>query len=120
MQLQKARPMTLSKFAILPVFLVMAACASAPKWSPTSSNRELAVARVAYEYARSEEPVMSDAEAVQLATNRCAAWGFTRAEMIPGELRDCSVQDGDACDLWKITREYRCTGDGSMSRTAAR
>jgi hypothetical protein len=120
MQLQKARPMTLSKLAILPVFLAMAACASAPKWSPSSSSRELGVARVAYEYPKFEEPVMSDAEAVQVAANRCAAWGFTRAEMIPGELRDCSVQNDGTCDLWKITREYRCTGEGSMSRTAAR
>ena len=120
MQLQKARPMTHSKLAILPVFLVVAACASVPKWSPSSSNRELGVARVAYEYTRFEEPQMSDAEAVQLAANRCAAWGFARAEMIPGELRDCSVKDGDSCDLWKITREYRCTGDGSLPRTAAR
>ena len=112
--------MTLSKFAILPVFLVLAACASAPKWSPTSSNRELAVARVAYEYAKFEEPQMSDAEAVQLAANRCAAWGFTRAEMIPGELRDCSVSNDGSCDLWKVTREYRCTSEGSLARTAAR
>ena len=112
--------MTLSKIAILPIFLAMAACASVPKWSPSSSSRELAVARVSYEYPKFEEPVMSDAEAVQVATHRCAAWGYMRVEMIPGELRDCSVKDGDGCDLWKITREYRCTADGSMSRTAAR
>jgi hypothetical protein len=112
--------MTLSKIAILPVFLAMAACTSVPRWSPSSSNRELGVARVSYEYAKFEEPVMSDAEAVQVATNRCAAWGFSRAEMIPGELRDCSVQNDGSCDLWKITREYRCSGEGSYTRTAAR
>ena len=113
------------KIAILPVFLApilitISACSSAPSWSPSSSSRELAVARVAYEYPKFEEPVMSDAEAVQVATHRCAGWGFTRAEMIPGELRDCSVSKDGSCDLWKITREYRCTGEGSYSRTAAR
>ena len=117
--------MTLSKFAILPVFLgpilsMMSACATQPSWSPSSSNRELGVARVAYEHAKSEDPVMSDTQAVQLAMNRCETWGYARAEMIPGELRECSVQNGDSCDVWKVTREYRCTTEGSLARTAAR
>jgi hypothetical protein len=114
--------MTLTKLAILPLLPVvfLTACATQPDWSPSSSNRELGVARVAYEYPKFEEPALSDAQAVRLATNRCAAWGFARAEMIPGELRDCSVQNGDSCDLWKVTREYRCTGEGSFPRTAAR
>jgi hypothetical protein len=112
--------MTLSKFAILPVFLALAACATQTKWSPSSSNRQLGVARVEYEYPKFEEPVMSDTEAVQVATHRCSAWGYARAEMIPGELRDCSVQNGDTCDLWKITREYRCSGEGSYARAASR
>jgi hypothetical protein len=117
--------MTLSKLAILPVFLApvflaMVACASAPTWSPSGSNRELGVARVSYEYAMFDEPQMSDAEAAQLAANRCAAWGFARADLIPGELRDCSVSNDGSCDLWKITREYQCSGDGSYARAASR
>ena len=100
--------------------LFLTACATQPTWSPSSSNRELGVARVAYEHARSEQPQMSDTQAVQLAMSRCATWGFTQAAMIPGELRECSVQNGDSCDVWKVTREYRCSGDGSLVRTAAR
>jgi Flp pilus assembly protein TadD len=112
--------MTLTKLAIAPLFLAFAACATQPKWSPSSSNRALGVARVSYEYARSEEPSMSDVQAVEVATNRCAAWGFARAEMIPGELRDCSVRNDGSCDLWKITREYRCSGEGGYARAASR
>ena len=112
--------MTLSKFAILPVFLALAACASAPSWNPSNSNRELGLVRVSYEYARFQEPTMSDAQAVQLAQSRCSTWGYAQAEMIPGELRDCSVKDGESCELWKVTREYRCGGDGAYSRSAAR
>jgi len=112
--------MTHSKLAILPVFLVMAACSSVPRWSPSSSNRELGVARVSYEYAKFAEPTMSDTEAVQLAERRCASWGFTQAEMIPGELRNCSVKDGDGCDQWKVVREYRCSNPVAYPRAAAR
>ena len=120
MQLQKARPMKLSKFAILPFFLFMVACATQPTWSPSSSNRELGVARVAYEHAKLQEPVLSDAQASRLAMNRCATWGFDQAQMIPGELRECSLKDGDSCDLWKVTREYRCSNDGTYARAASR
>jgi hypothetical protein len=113
--------MMLTKLAILvPVFLVLAACATQPKWSPSSNNRGLGVARVAYEYPKFQEPAMSDAEAMTLAANRCAAWGFARAEMIPGELRDCSVSKDGICDLWKVTREYQCTGGGSYAQAASR
>src|SRR4051812_17331623 len=112
--------MTLTKFLIVPLFLGMAACATQPSWSPSSSNRELGVARVAYEYPRFAEPALSDAQAVQLATNRCTGWGFARAEMIPGELRDCSVRNGESCDLWRVTREFQCTTEGSLARAASR
>ena len=112
--------MTLSKLAILPVFLAMVACASAPKWNPENSSRELAVARVSYEYAISNEPTLSDAQAFELAQNRCTTWGYSSAEMIPGELRDCSVDGEGSCDLWKVTREYQCSGEGAYARSAAR
>jgi hypothetical protein len=112
--------MTLSKLAILPVFLAMTACASAPKWSPSNSSRTLAVARVSYEYEKHHEPALSDAQATELAQNRCNTWGFERAEPIPGELFDCSVENDGSCDIWKVTREYRCSGDGAYARSAAR
>lgn len=111
--------MTLSKLAILPVFLAMVACASAPKWNPTNSSRDLAVARVAYEYANNE-PTLSDLQALELAQNRCNTWGYSKAEMIPGELRDCSVKDEGSCELWKITREYQCSGEGAYAHAASR
>ena len=63
--------MTLTTLATLFIVLFLTACATQPAWSPSSSNRELGVARVAYEHARSEAPVLSDAQAARLATNRC-------------------------------------------------
>ena len=112
--------MTLTTSATLFIVLCLTACATQPAWTPSSGNRELGVARVAYEHARSEDPVLSDAQAARLATHRCETWGFTGARMIPGELRECSVQDGDGCELWKVTREYRCSSDASYARAASR
>jgi YecR-like lipoprotein len=112
--------MTLSKFAILPVFLVVAACSSAPQWNPDSSSRKLAVARVSYEYGSASEPVLSDAQAFELAQIRCNTWGYSSAEMIPGELQDCSVEAEGTCALWKVTREYQCSAGGGNAQTASR
>jgi YecR-like lipoprotein len=112
--------MTLTKLALLLASLAMAACATQPQWSPSGSSRDLGVARVSYEYSKFHEPQMSDAAAAQLAANRCASWGFVRAEMIPGELRDCSVSNDGSCDLWKVTREYRCSGAGAYAQAASR
>ncbi|HTU68145.1 MAG TPA: YecR family lipoprotein [Steroidobacteraceae bacterium] len=112
--------MTLARILVLPLFLLMAACATQPQWNPDNSSRDLSIARVSYEYPKFEEPVMSDTDASRIASNRCSAWGFPHAEMIPGELRDCSVADGASCSLWKVTREYRCTGEGSTPQIAAR
>jgi YecR-like lipoprotein len=112
--------MTLTTLATLFIVLFLSACATQPSWSPSGSNRELGVARVAYEHARFEEPALSDVQAVQLAADRCATWGFGHAQMIPGELRECSVRNGEVCDIWKVTREYQCTGEGSLARAAAR
>jgi hypothetical protein len=113
--------MTISKLAILIPILFAAGCATTPQWNSSTSSRELAVARVSYEYQRSHEPSLSDAQAAQLAASRCNSWGYSTAEMIPGELRDCSATDGNSCELWKITREYQCKGGGgSFARSAAR
>jgi hypothetical protein len=111
--------MMLTKLSILPV-LLLTACATQPKWSPSSSNRALGVARVAYEYPRLEEPAMSDAQAAQVAASRCATWGFSQSELIPGELRDCSVSKDGSCNLWKVTREYQCSGEGGYAQAASR
>lgn len=112
--------MTLSKFAILPVFLVVAACSSAPKWNPDSSSRKLAVARVSFEHGSASEPVLSDAQAFELAQNRCNTWGYSIAELIPGELQDCSIEGDSTCAVWKVTREYQCSAGGGNAQTASR
>ena len=113
--------MKTAQLAMLIPLLAMSACATTQQWNPSNSSRELAVARVSYEYKKFHEPSLSDAQAEQLAVNRCNTWGFSSAEMIPGELRDCSAMDSGSCELWKITREYQCKGEGgSFARSAAR
>ena len=82
------------------VLLAIAGCATTPdSWTASDSDRDLAIVRVSYEYAKVADPRLSDTQAAELAENRCAAWGYHRAEVIPGNLRNCSAKSGRAVQL---------------------
>ncbi len=97
---------------LLPVLALLAAgCATGERWSASGGNKEIGVVRLSYEYPESQEPVMNEIKADRIADNRCSTWGYERAELIPGVLRDCSIEDGNRCSVWKVTREYRCANE---------
>ena len=108
-------PKTTFASLITSSLIALAGCATSGHWSASGGNRELGVVKVSYEYAQAEEPQLNDAQAnVQanvLAENRCNTWGYARAQLIPGVVRDCTAADGNACAVWKVTREYQCRHD---------
>jgi hypothetical protein len=102
---------------ILPV-LALTACATTREWSASGGNRNEGIVKLSYQYPQFQQPALSDAKAAQLAENRCNVWGFARADVIPGQVRECSETDGGDCTLWTVTREYQCSGDAKMARQA--
>jgi hypothetical protein len=100
--------------------LGLSACVSARQWSATGGDRESGVVRVSYQYPEFHQPTVSDAQAMQLAANRCAAWGYRRAEPVAGLVRECSNMDGGNCDLWTVTREFQCSSDQGDASHATR
>ena len=103
------------------VILAAAGCATAPdSWTASDSDRNLAIVRVSYEYAKVADPRLDAGQASELAQSRCAAWGYDRAEVIPGNLRNCSAKSAERCDLWKVTREYQCLDDASFASRLSR
>jgi hypothetical protein len=100
---------------IAPIFtalLALGGCATGPKWGAAGGSKDLGVVRVSYEYAGTE-PQMSVAKADAIAENRCGDWGYQRAALIPGQVRDCVNDEGDRCALMKVTREYKCESERS-------
>src|SRR5262245_36924961 len=89
------------------LLLALGGCASTSHWTAAGGNKDIGVVRVSYEYA-GNQPAMSAAQADAMAENRCDTWGFERAELIPGTMRDCASNEGGACAVWKVTREYQC------------
>ena len=95
------------------LFLGLGACATPEKWTPSGGSRETGVVRVSYEYPEFQQPDVSDAQAAQLALNRCNAWGYRQAQPIAGQIRQCANMDKGNCDLWSVTREFQCTNGDS-------
>ena len=96
--------------------LGLTACASTQKWSSAGGDREEGVVRLAYEYPESREAKLSEAQASKLALSRCNAWGYRKAEPIPGQVRRCTNTDDGNCDLWRVTREFQCSnGQGGYA-----
>jgi hypothetical protein len=109
---------TLLRSALLiPAFCVLGACATSERWSPAGGDRETGIVKVSYEHGGEEaEPALSEAQADRMAESRCQTWGYRDAALIPGLIRSCTDEEGNRCELWKVTREYQCQ---SVARNAA-
>jgi hypothetical protein len=113
--------MHLNRLALLIPLLAAAGCATGPEvWTAAGGDRDLGIVRVSYEYANAVDPGFDESATARIAENRCAAWGYDHAEVIPGNLRNCSVKSGERCELWKVTREYQCQQDAAFANHLSR
>lgn len=99
---------TLSLMTAALLLANLAGCATNKQWNVNGGDRKAGVVRLSYEYPEFKEPALSEAQAAELAANRCAIWGYENAQPIAGQVRQCSNMDGNNCDLWRVTREYQC------------
>ena len=107
---------TLPLLAASALLLILGGCATTgQQWGVSGGDRAQGVVRVSYEYPEFHQPAVSDAQALQIAVNRCTGWGYKDAEPIDGQLRQCSNKNGSNCDLWMVTREYQCTANSSFA-----
>jgi hypothetical protein len=97
------------------LLLNLAGCATTQQWAVSGGDREDGVVRVSYEYPEFQQPELSDEQAMEIAASRCNGWGYDDAEPIAGQVRQCSNMNGSNCDLWSVTREYRCTDGESFA-----
>lgn len=100
--------------SLVPI-LALTACASNSHWTAAGGNRDVGIVKLSYQYPESQPPSISDAQGEQLAANRCTVWGYSQADAIPGQVRECSEADGGSCSLWTVTREYQCSGDATLA-----
>lgn len=89
--------------------LVFSGCATQKNWSPTGGSKSDGTIELSYEYGMFQTPDVSEQQAVELASQRCSAWGYGSAEAFGGEQRVCSQSSSAGCSSWRVTKTYQCT-----------
>jgi len=91
--------------------LVLVGCATRKEWAATGGSRSDGVVRLAYEFGEFEKPQLNEQQAINLARQRCKAWGYSGTEAFGGHTRQCNQSGGfSGCAQWMVTKEYQCTG----------
>lgn len=94
----------------------LSGCATTKSWVATGGSRADATVRLSYTYGPFEQPHASEQEALNLATSRCAVWGYDGAEAFGGAEQRCVAPGGmGGCNQFEVTKEYQCTGTGNPS-----
>ncbi len=92
------------------IALLVSGCATHKNWSATGGNKAGGTVKLSYQYGMFESPKVSEDQALEIATKRCKAWGYTEADAFGGIVQTCAVSSGTGCTTWMVTKEYQCTG----------
>lgn len=81
-------------------------------WAAEGGSKADGTVRLFYQYAWEEIPEASDEQGLQVAIERCKAWGYTKAEAFGAVTKKCQQYGptiaGQGClDTW-VTKEYQC------------
>lgn len=100
----------MKKILCVSLLFALSACSVTPHWAAVGGSRSDGTVQLAYDLGELEHGEASEAEGVQIAAQRCQAWGYTSAQAFGGSLKQCLRQDGlGLCTHTRITREYQCT-----------
>lgn len=100
--------------------VLLSGCTTMIDWSATGGSRSDGVVRLSYQVKEYQKAVLSEQQAIDLATKRCGAWGYRGAEAFGGATRQCVRNGGfGSCAEWRVTKEYQCT-EGSKENATTR
>lgn len=93
--------------------LALTACSTVDKnWSAVGGSKGDGTVKLAYEYTEFEVPSINIGQGNRIASQRCKAWGYNKAEAFEGETKSCVNRGGlSGCREWIVTREFQCTGN---------
>jgi hypothetical protein len=98
-------------FLLLSCSLFMTGCAVEKQLIPTGGSRADGTVKLSFEYGAFEVPKLDTSQALTLAQQRCAAWGYTGADPFGGGIKRCNSGNAYGCNQWLVTYEYQCTGN---------
>lgn len=88
-------------------------CATPVNWAATGGSRSDGTVKLSYQYGAFQQPVVNNQQGVDLASQKCQAWGYTNAEPFGGATRVCIDSNQYGCDAWRVTAEFQCLGSPS-------
>lgn len=107
--------MRLKLYGVATVALLVSACATQKDWLVTKASRADGVIALSYEHNEFQRAQLNDDEAIRLANQKCAAWGYKGAEPFGSERTDCLSRRGFGnCGSRRVTVEFQCIGSPSQ------
>ena len=98
----------LAAVALMMVFIQ--GCTTQKTLIPTGGSRADGTVKLSFEHGMFEAPQVDQQQGLTVATQRCAAWGYTGAEPFGGVTKVCNNISSGSCNRWLVTVEYQCTG----------
>ncbi|OYQ85145.1 hypothetical protein B9T10_03595 [Wohlfahrtiimonas chitiniclastica] len=98
---------------MIAIATVVVGCATAVKkqWGVVSGSKADGTVKLAYEYTEMEKPIVDMTQAETIATKRCAAWGYKKAEPFDAAMTSCVYGPGawGGCAQYRVSMDYQCT-----------
>jgi hypothetical protein len=97
------------------VAIVLGGCAAQVQMVPSGGSRADGVINMSFELGALRTPEIDWADAERVATSRCAAWGYSRADVFGTIERQCSdFSPQTGCAIYAYTAKYQCSGSGTQ------
>ncbi|MFA6301658.1 MAG: YecR family lipoprotein [Legionella sp.] len=89
--------------------LLLAGCATTKTMQAIGGSKADATVKLAYRYGLFEKPMVDWNLADKTATQRCAAWGYKKAERFGGSQKSCLAYNGYGnCVEAQVSVTYQC------------
>lgn len=96
---------------ILVIFVgLLTGCATSKQWSAIGGSRADGTVRLAFDYGAFEKPQLEPGQGVQLAAERCRAWGYMSSQAFGGAQQQCTARNQYGCVAWRVFADFQCTG----------
>jgi hypothetical protein len=107
------------KYLAIGLVFALAGCATVKTWQATGGSRSDGTVRLSYEYGMFEQPQLDEGQALALARQRCAVWGYSGAEAFGGVTQVCNAMTNSGCASYLVTKEFQCLGTGTPGASAS-
>lgn len=110
----------MNKLLLLIILAVaVAGCSSRKDFYATGGSRADGSIDMAYDFKQFETPIVDINQAKKIANDKCAVWGYKRAEAFGGKIVSCEARNGFGdCVAGQTIIKYQCIGNITPSNQA--